>query len=60
MTYTREQIARAALEAGVGVEKIKEMLKYLGDTTALRSDECAGRNTSGEILEGPAYLWSYW
>lgn len=44
MSYTREQIARAALEAGVGAEKIKEMLKllpedqgpYLGETGDLK------------------------
>lgn len=49
--FTKEQIARAALEAGVGVEKIKQMLKLLGDTSALRSNECADRNGKYDSCE---------
>jgi len=60
MTYTREQIARAALEAGVPAEKIREILKFLGDTTALHSYECAGRNTQAEAAGSQRYeaAWS--
>lgn len=56
MTYTKQDIARAALEAGVGVEKIKEMLQYLGDTTVLRSGECAGRNGKYDSCE---HVWRH-
>lgn len=50
MTYTKQDIARAALEAGIGVEKIKQMLQYFGDTTVLRSNECAGRTEGYRLV----------
>ncbi len=40
MTYTKEQIAQAALEAGVPAEKVKEMLRGLpGQRVPLRDSE---------------------